>query len=94
MLEEVSAENLSGLQLQHPFDERTVPVLLGDHVTTENGTGSVHTAPAHGQEDFQIGKENDLDLKCYVNSYGVFTDAKRALPNSIYLNLNQKSLKD
>ena len=63
MLEEVSAKNLSGLQLQHPFDERTVPVLLGDHVTTENGTGSVHTAPAHGHEDFQIGKENDLDLK-------------------------------
>ena len=78
MLEEVSAENLSGLQLQHPFDERTVPVLLGDHVTTENGTGSVHTAPAHGHEDFQIGKENDLDLKCYVNSYGVFTDAKES----------------
>ena len=60
LLEEVSVENLSGLRLQHPFDERTVPVLLGEHVTTENGTGSVHTAPAHGLEDFQLGKENDF----------------------------------
>ena len=81
MLEEITAENFSGLQLQHPFDERTIPVLLGDHVTTENGTGSVHTAPAHGHEDFQLGKENDLDLNCYVNSYGVFTNAKESFAN-------------
>ena len=81
MLEEISAENFSRLQLQHPFDERTIPVLLGDHVTTENGTGSVHTAPAHGHEDFQLGKENDLDLNCYVNSYGVFTNAKESFAN-------------
>ena len=81
MLEEITAENFSGLQLQHPFDERSVPVLLGDHVTTENGTGSVHTAPAHGHEDFQLGKENDLDLNCYVNSYGVFTNAKESFAN-------------
>tara|TARA_Y100000739_G_scaffold193584_1_gene174419 strand:- start:22 stop:2811 length:2790 start_codon:yes stop_codon:yes gene_type:complete len=78
MLEEISAENLLGLRLQHPFDERTVPVLLGEHVTTENGTGSVHTAPAHGQEDFQLGIENDLDLNCYVNTYGVFIEAKES----------------
>ena len=78
MLEEISAENLLGLRLQHPFDERTVPVLLGEHVTTENGTGSVHTAPAHGQEDFQLGIKNDLDLNCYVNTYGVFIEAKES----------------
>ncbi len=78
MLEEISAENLLGLRLQHPFDERTVPVLLGEHVTTENGTGSVHTAPAHGLEDFQLGKENDLDLNCYVNTYGVFIETKQS----------------
>ncbi len=78
MLEEISAENLLGLRLQHPFDERTVPVLLGEHVTTENGTGSVHTAPAHGLEDFQLGKENDLDLNCYVNTYGVFIETKES----------------
>ena len=78
LLEEISAENLLGLRLQHPFDERTVPVLLGEHVTTENGTGSVHTAPAHGLEDFQLGQENDLDLNCYVNTYGVFIETKES----------------
>jgi Isoleucyl-tRNA synthetase len=78
VLEEISAENLLGLGLEHPFDERTVPVLLGEHVTTENGTGSVHTAPAHGLEDFQLGQENDLDLNCYVNTYGVFIETKES----------------
>ena len=80
-IEDISAENLSGLKLQHPFDQRTVPVLLGEHVTTENGTGSVHTAPAHGQEDFHLGKENDLDLNCYVNTYGVFAETKESFAN-------------
>ena len=51
---------------------------MGEHVTTENGTGSVHTAPAHGLEDFQLGKENDLDLNCYVNTYGVFIETKES----------------
>jgi isoleucyl-tRNA synthetase len=78
---DISAASLNGLQLQHPFDERSVPVLLGDHVTTENGTGSVHTAPAHGQEDFILGKENGLDLQCYVNTYGVFNDNKTSFAN-------------
>jgi isoleucyl-tRNA synthetase len=40
---------LEGLKLQHPFQDRRVPVILGDHVTLEAGTGAVHTAPAHGQ---------------------------------------------
>jgi isoleucyl-tRNA synthetase len=46
---------LEGLKLQHPFiAARQVPVLLGDHVTTDAGTGAVHTAPGHGQEDFAV----------------------------------------
>ena len=42
--------DLEGLALRHPFQDREVPIILGDHVTTEAGTGAVHTAPAHGQE--------------------------------------------
>jgi isoleucyl-tRNA synthetase len=46
---------LEGSKLQHPFIEtREIPVLLGDHVTTDAGTGAVHTAPGHGQEDFAV----------------------------------------
>ncbi len=46
---------LEGFKLKHPFiDAREIPVLLGDHVTTDAGTGAVHTAPGHGQEDFAV----------------------------------------
>jgi isoleucyl-tRNA synthetase len=58
---------LEGLLLQHPFYQRQVPVVLGDHVTTEAGTGAVHTAPGHGEEDFRMGLENDLPI---VNPVG------------------------
>ena len=47
--------------LQHPFyAEREIPVLLGDHVSAEDGTGAVHTAPGHGQEDFAVGQKYGL----------------------------------
>src|SRR5690606_6127674 len=48
-------EVLENLLLQHPFYARQVPVLLGDHVTTDAGTGFVHTAPDHGADDFNVG---------------------------------------
>jgi isoleucyl-tRNA synthetase len=49
---------LRGLQLQHPFDNRQVPVITGDHVTTEAGTGLVHTAAAHGNDDWLVMRAN------------------------------------
>ncbi len=49
---------LKGLSLQHPFDNRQVPVITGEHVTTEAGTGLVHTAAAHGNEDWLVMKAN------------------------------------
>lgn len=49
---------LKALQLQHPFDNRQVPVILGDHVTTDAGTGLVHTAAAHGNDDWLVMKAN------------------------------------
>jgi len=53
---QVGAE-LEGLVLRHPFYERDIPIILGDHVSAEDGTGAVHTAPAHGAEDFQVGQK-------------------------------------
>ena len=63
---------LNGLLLQHPFYTRQVPVILGEHVTIEAGTGAVHTAPGHGQEDFASGVENDLPLENPVGDDGCF----------------------
>jgi isoleucyl-tRNA synthetase len=56
----LQGQALEGFKLQHPYLERQVPVLLGEHVTTEAGTGAVHTAPGHGQEDFAVGLKYGL----------------------------------
>src|SRR5258706_1134616 len=53
---------LEGLMLQHPWLDKQVPVILGDHVTLETGTGAVHTAPAHGQEDYVVGQRYGLPV--------------------------------
>ena len=65
-------EDLEGLKLGHPFYAREVPVILGDHVTTESGTGCVHTAPGHGQEDFVVGQKYHLPVENPVGGNGVF----------------------
>ncbi|MBM0108621.1 isoleucine--tRNA ligase [Steroidobacter sp. S1-65] len=69
---EVEGAKLEGLKLQHPFYERVVPVILGDHVTIEDGTGAVHTAPGHGVEDFEIGQKYKLEVYNPVGSDGRF----------------------
>ncbi len=66
---------LAGLQMQHPFYERVVPVITGDHVTLDAGTGAVHTAPGHGQEDFAVGVANDLPLENPVGGDGVYLES-------------------
>jgi len=60
VLGRAAGEALEGFVLRHPFYERDIPVLLGDHVTTDAGTGAVHTAPGHGQEDYQVGVKYGL----------------------------------
>ncbi|HCZ9272029.1 TPA: isoleucine--tRNA ligase [Vibrio alginolyticus] len=59
-------------QFQHPFYDFTVPAILGDHVTTDSGTGVVHTAPGHGQEDFAVGNKYNLEVANPVGSNGVY----------------------
>ncbi len=69
---ETTGAALEGLELQHPFYDRVVPVVLGDHVTTEAGTGAVHTAPGHGHDDFALGVKYDLPLDCPVGGDGKY----------------------
>ncbi len=56
------------------YPEKESPVVLGDHVTLETGTGIVHTAPGHGQEDFELGKKYDLEIFSPVDEFGKYTD--------------------
>ena len=65
---------LEGLMLQHPFLDREVPVIVGDHVTLDAGTGAVHTAPAHGQEDFAVGQKYGLPVRNPVGGDGRFIE--------------------
>ena len=58
--------------LKHPFYNLQVPIILGDHVTTEAGTGAVHTAPGHGQDDFVVGNRYGLEVYNPVGADGVF----------------------
>ncbi len=58
VLASCKGEALKGLQLQHPFDSRQVPIVCGDHVTTDAGTGLVHTAAAHGNDDWLVMRAN------------------------------------
>lgn len=63
---------LENQQIWHPFYDFTVPVILGDHVTTESGTGCVHTAPGHGVDDFNVGAKYDLEVANPVGANGVY----------------------
>jgi isoleucyl-tRNA synthetase len=66
---------LHGLELQHPFLDRRVTVINTDFVTIETGTGAVHIAPGHGQDDFAAGLANDLPLENPVAGNGVYLDS-------------------
>jgi isoleucyl-tRNA synthetase len=67
-----SGQVLEGLKLQHPFYAREVPVILADYVTLDAGTGAVHTAPGHGQDDYQSGLRYKLPLDNPVDGRGVY----------------------
>lgn len=63
---------LENMLLQHCFLDLQVPIILGEHVTTEAGTGAVHTAPGHGQDDFVVGQKYGLEVYNPVGSNGVY----------------------
>ncbi len=75
VLATMEGRELEGLRYRHPFMDRDCPVILGEHVTLEAGTGLVHTAPGHGQEDYQVGMKYGLEVLNPVDGAGRFTEA-------------------
>ena len=73
----VPGARLEGLQARHPFIDRTSPVVLADYVTTDSGTGAVHTAPGHGAEDYVTGLKYKLEIYCPVGDDGRYLDDGR-----------------
>ncbi|BFM50345.1 isoleucine--tRNA ligase [Marinomonas sp. THO17] len=68
-------QSLANSKLNHPFFERDILLILGEHVTTDAGTGCVHTAPDHGVDDFNVGRVNGLGTINLVQDNGVYSDA-------------------
>jgi isoleucyl-tRNA synthetase len=74
VVKEFKGEELERAVCRHPFFDRDSLLVLGDHVTLEAGTGCVHTAPGHGEDDFQVGKEYGLEVISPVDNSGCFTE--------------------
>ncbi|MES9971190.1 MAG: isoleucine--tRNA ligase [Candidatus Thiodiazotropha sp.] len=83
-------EAFEGVKLQHPFYDRQVPVILGEHVTLEAGTGAVHTAPGHGLDDYVVGVRYDLPVDNPVGSNGCFLEGTPLFAGEHVLAANEK----
>ncbi|MGD7043611.1 isoleucine--tRNA ligase [Jeotgalibacillus proteolyticus] len=89
IVKEVKGAELEHIKAQHPLYDRSSLVVLGEHVTTDAGTGCVHTAPGHGEDDFQVGKKYNLDVLCPVDDRGVFTDEAPGFEGLFYDKANK-----
>ncbi|MCQ9206487.1 MAG: isoleucine--tRNA ligase [Omnitrophica bacterium] len=72
ILDRVKGKELLGIECKHPFIDRASKVVLADYVSSQEGTGCVHTAPGHGQEDYLTGKKYNLPIIMPVDSKGIF----------------------
>jgi len=75
VLAAVPGTALENLALHHPVYDKQVPLILGDHVSTDAGTGAVHTAPDHGVDDFEVGKAYGIGTLSLVKADGTYTQA-------------------
>jgi len=79
-LESFPGAKIDRIKARHPFLDREAIVLTADFVTMDTGTGAVHIAPGHGEDDYWLGKQNDLPILSPVDDHGRFTD-EAGLPN-------------
>ena len=86
--------DLEGLKYKHPLYDRVSPCILGDYVTTSDGSGLVHIAPGHGEDDFMVGKTYGLDILCPVDSKGVMTKEAGKYEGLFYADCNQQVIND
>lgn len=93
LIKEISGRDLEYIETKHPFYDRKSIVILGDHVTSDAGTGCVHTAPGHGEDDFKVGTKYHLPPLCPVDSKGyMMEEAGEDLKGLFYEDANAKVL--
>lgn len=88
-LGEISGQDLEKLNTKHPLYNRISPIILGEHVTTEAGTGAVHTAPGHGLEDWEVGQKYGIETFSPFDDKGVWTHQVPDLAGTPYYKGNK-----
>jgi isoleucyl-tRNA synthetase len=85
----IKGSELEYVVAKHPIYDRESLVMVSDHVTAESGTGCVHTAPGHGEDDFLVGKRYNLDVLCPVDDKGVMTEEAPGFEGLFYDEANK-----
>ncbi|WP_150463656.1 isoleucine--tRNA ligase [Francisella sp. XLW-1] len=85
-----NGNKLTGIIAEHPFYSRHVPILHGDHVTDDSGTGMVHTAPTHGVEDFALGVQHDLSMEIFVKGNGCYSENTKLFAGEFVFKANDR----
>jgi len=89
LLKEIPGKDMEGITAKHPFYDRDSLLIIGDHVTLEDGTGLVHTAPGHGEDDYIVCQKYDLPVLSPVDGKGLFTDEAPGLEGQFYDKANK-----
>ncbi len=94
LVKEIKGSELEGILVKHPFYDRTSMLILGEYVTAETGTGLVHIAPGHGEDDFNVCLKYGIKPYCPVDEHGKLTsDAGERLAGLFYEDANLEVLK-
>ncbi|MBO8129361.1 MAG: isoleucine--tRNA ligase [Peptococcaceae bacterium] len=91
---EFKGRDLERVVCRHPLFERDSLLVLDEYVTLDQGTGCVHTAPGHGEEDFEVGKKYGLPVISPINEKGIFTEESGIFAGQFYLTANETVLKE
>ncbi|MEJ2213053.1 MAG: isoleucine--tRNA ligase [Gammaproteobacteria bacterium] len=86
-------DSFEGQKLQHPFYDKQVPIILGEHVTLDAGTGAVHTAPGHGMDDYIVGVRYNLPVNNPVGSNGCFVEGTELFSGKHVFQANEEVIK-
>lgn len=90
LVKEFIGSDLERATYKHPFLERTGMIILGTHVTADAGTGCVHTAPGHGQDDYVVGTRYGIEVISPINNKGVLTEEAGQFAGLFYLKANKE----
>ena len=94
ILKKYKGTDLEGLTYKHPLYDRISPCILGDYVSTSYGSGLVHIAPGHGEDDYMVGKTYGLDILCPVDYRGYMTKEAGQYEGLFYQECNTKVMED